>query len=189
MKARLLLLCLLVRVHGHTKYLVEIKLSLRPDLDLRVKGIPLVNTSIEESGGRYAIAIGNSYLSANDELAIGPDEFYWDIYDRPLGTVVSYEDRCLTYTGSGLEALPCIDPSDFGSAAQLFQMEKIVGSPGRSDEIYRRLDLVGKVDRLVRPLRVRMAQLADSMEPFCSDSQSREDDRQPLSLSSSRSSQ
>ncbi|CAD25640.1 similarity to HYPOTHETICAL PROTEIN YXIF_BACSU [Encephalitozoon cuniculi GB-M1] len=170
----LLSLFLLPATWGHTKDPVEIKLFLKPDLRLRVKGIPLANTSIEEKDGRYAITIGNSYLSGDGVVDISRDEFYWDVYDRQLGTVICSEGQCLTHAEDGLEMRPCLDPSDFRSASQLFQIESIPGIPKDSNVIYRRMDLVGKVEKLVDPLNNRIAELVDRMDSFGTDPEEQE---------------
>lgn len=163
---KILFLLLLSSAWGHMKDAVEIRLSLKPDLRLSVNDVPLANTTIEERGGRYAITIGNSYLSGNGTVNIGKDEFYWDICDRDLGAIICSEGRCLTYTERGLEILPCLDPSDFRSASQLFQIEAVARMPRGSNAIYRRMDLVGKVDRLVEPLNSRIADIVGRMDSF-----------------------
>ncbi|KAG5859195.1 hypothetical protein KMI_08g13320 [Encephalitozoon hellem] len=157
---------LLSKVLGHIKIPVEIKLSLKPDVSLSVEGIHLTNTTIEKKGGRYAITIGNSYLSGNGTLNISKDEFYWDAYDRELGTIIYSEDQCLTYTRGGLGMLPCLDPSDFRSASQLFQVDPIARMPKGASAIHTKMNLVGKVDRLVEPLNRRIADMVDRMDSF-----------------------
>ncbi|ADM11866.1 uncharacterized protein Eint_071030 [Encephalitozoon intestinalis ATCC 50506] len=167
-------LLLLSGACGHIKNPVEIRLFLKPDLELKVGRIPLINTSIEEKEGKYAITIGNLYISGNDSVSIGDDEFYWNVYDRQLGTIICSEDQCLTYTEEGLEMSPCFDPSDFRSASQLFQIDSTTRVSKNSNGIRRKMDLVGKVEGLVDPVSTRIAEMVDDMDSFCTDSEEEE---------------
>lgn len=145
----LLLLCLLLpqMISGYRREFVEIRLSVKPEEELRVGIVPLRKTSIETKDGQQAIAIGHQYLSSHDgELGFGPDEFCWDICEGMLGKVISSGDKCLTYYRNNLEMDECFGEADFRSSLQMFDIRTVAEVHEDPVEIYDDLNLVSRLD-------------------------------------------